>query len=458
MSDELLIDELPGLSEFVAGAIGLHFPPPRWGDLERGMRATARELDDISPAICARRFISGAAAKREIEILAACLTVGETYFLRERKVFDVLGRKIIPDICRRREESRLLRIWSAACCTGEEAYSIAITLHEAIPDIANWNITLLATDINTRFLRKAAAGIYGGWSFRQVPAGFRERYFRQAGDEQWEIAPHIKRLVRFAPLNLAQDIYPALANESNAMDVIFCRNVLMYFTPGQVRRVVGNLHRAQTDGGWLIAGSGELSQMASAPYVAQSDEGFTYYRKSAATAVGLPAEPAPAAAIIPIPARRHVVNVPKPRKSVDPVPIAQKRHDKLRRAARRLANRGRLSEALRCCDRWIIADRVNPASHYLRAVIQQELGNIADAVKSLRGALYLDPNFALAHFALGNIERNRGRVTESIKHLQNVRKLLGRYGPEEIVPESEGITTERLIEIVNSLLEIEVAA
>jgi chemotaxis protein methyltransferase CheR len=458
MSDELLIDELPGLSDFVAGAIGLHFPPSRWGDLERGMRAAARELDEDSPAICAQRFISGAAVKREIEILAAHLTVGETYFLRERKVFEVLGRKIIPEICRRREESRLLRIWSAACCTGEEAYSIAITLHQAIPDIANWNITLLATDINARFLRKAAGGVYGGWSFRQVPAGFRERYFRQVGDEQWEIAPHIKRLVRFAPLNLAQDIYPTLANESNAMDVIFCRNVLMYFTPGQVRKVVGNLHRAQTDGGWLIAGSGELSQMASAPYTAHSDEGFTYYRKFIATAVELPAaRPAPVA-LLSIPARPQVVNVPKAGKSADPVPIAQKRHDKLRRAARRLANRGRLNEALRCCERWIMADRVNPASHYLRAVIQQELGDSADAVKSLRGALYLDPNFALAHFALGNIERNRGRVSESIKHLQNVRKLLARYSPDEVVPESEGITAERLIEIVNSLLEMEVAA
>lgn len=244
MGDNLLAAELPRLSDFVADAIGLHFPPSRWNDLRRGVAATSKELGFAMPAECARRFLAGPIAKEQIEILANHLTVGETYFMREPKSFEMLAEKIIPAMIRQRQSgNRGLRIWSAACCTGEEAYSIAIILHREIPDIGNWNITLLATDINSRFLRKAAAGIYGQWSFRQVPAGFREQSFRRVGEDHWEILPQIKRMVHFAPLNLVEDVYPALANETNAMDVIFCRNVLMYFTAQQAHKVVENLHR-----------------------------------------------------------------------------------------------------------------------------------------------------------------------------------------------------------------------
>jgi chemotaxis protein methyltransferase CheR len=465
MSDSLPIAEMPRLSDFIAEAIGQDFPPSRWNDLQRGLAATSKELGFATPAECARRFLAGPIAKGQIEILANHLTVGETYFMRESKSFELLTEKIIPAIRRRRHSGdRRLRIWSAACCTGEEAYSIAIILHKAIPDIQDWNITLLATDINSRFLCKAAAGVYGQWSFRQVPTGFRERFFRPAGEEHWEVLPQIKRMVRFAPLNLVEDVYPALANETNAMDVIFCRNVLMYFTPHQARKVVENLHRAQIDGGWLITGSGEMSHLTSAPYAAETFHGSTHYRKTdklTQTREDSPVIP-PLPELIAVPK----IKIPPPEEAVKPPkaescpdsPVDQTKHAKLRRAAQRLANRGRLAEALKCCDRWVAADRLNPAGHYLRAIILQERGVIADAVTALRGALYLDPNFVLAHFALGNIERNRGRRREAEKHLENARRLLLAYGPDDVLPESEGVTVGRFTEIVSSLLEMEAAA
>jgi chemotaxis protein methyltransferase CheR len=465
MSDDVLAAELPRLCDFIADAIGLDFPPSRWNDLQRGLAATSKELGFATPEECARRFLAGPVAKGQIETLATHLTVGETYFMREGKSFELLAEKIIPAMVRRRRDGdRRLRIWSAACCTGEEAYSIAIVLHQAIPDIADWNITLLATDINSRFLCKAATGIYGQWSFRQVPAGFRERFFRPVGEQLWEILPQIKRMVRFAPLNLVEDVYPALANETNAMDVIFCRNVLMYFTPHQARKVIENLHRAQIDDGWLITGSGELSHLSSGPYVPESFQGLTHYRKSDK----LPRAqdycpiipPLPELSAVPkidIPPREAAASPPKAEICSESC-LAQQKHAKLRRAAQRLANRGRLTEALDCCDRWVAADRLNPSGHYLRAIILQERGAIADAVKALRGALYLDPNFVLAHFALGNIERNRGRRREAGKHLENARRLLGAYGPDDVLPESEGVTVGRFTQIVRSLLEMEAAA
>ncbi len=464
MSETLHANELPRLSDFVAQRMGLHFPESRWTELQRGIAATAKELGFASGAECARQLLQGPATQNQLDVLACHLTVGETYFWREKRSFELLTEQIIPALIdpRRRHDQRL-RIWSAACCTGEEAYSIAIALRRVIPDIDDWNITLLATDINPRFLRKAKAGVFGRWSFRDIPAGFQESYFRPVSEGRWEILPQIKRMVRFAPLNLVEDFYPSLENETNAMDVIFCRNVLMYFTPPQVQKVLANLYRAQMDGGWLIVGAGELSQISNSSYAAANLKGTIHYRKSA-DVPRLPspqfAEPLearwvakPESPIAEPPAIKRLVEIEKTEKVL---PASSKDEGRLRQAARMFANQGRLAEALDCCQQWVERDRLNPSGHYLRAVILQEQGLIDEAIRSLRGALYLDPGFVLAHFALGNIARGRGRRRDAEKHLENARQLLSTYPLDQVLPESEGVTAGRFREIVDQLCEMEV--
>jgi chemotaxis protein methyltransferase CheR len=123
-----------------------------------------------------------------------------------------------------------------------------------------------------------------------------------------------------------------------------------------------------------------------------------------------------------------------------------------------LADRGELSEALECCDRWIAADRLNSSGHYLRAVILQEQGATDQAANSLRTALYVDPNCVLAHLALGNIARSRGNREEAARHLHNARKVLRDRRPQEPMAEFEGVTAGRLAQIIDSLLEMERAA
>jgi chemotaxis protein methyltransferase CheR len=125
--------------------------------------------------------------------------------------------------------------------------------------------------------------------------------------------------------------------------------------------------------------------------------------------------------------------------------------------ARALANQGKLSEALYWCDRWIAADKLNPSGYFLRAVVLQEEGAADQAVESLRRALYLEPNFVLAHFALGNLTRNRGNLQDACKHFRNVLRLLRDCRMDDILPESDGITAGRLTEIVNSILNMETA-
>ena len=148
--------------EFISGCMGLYFPKARRKDLERGLRSVAPEFGFEDPEACIRWLISSTLSKSQIEVLAGHFTVGETYFFRDKRTFAFLEEKGLPELIElRRTTGKYLRIWSAGCCTGEEPYSLAILLHKILGDAKDWNITILATDINPVFLKKASAGIYG---------------------------------------------------------------------------------------------------------------------------------------------------------------------------------------------------------------------------------------------------------------------------------------------------------
>ncbi|HEX4055496.1 MAG TPA: CheR family methyltransferase [Tepidisphaeraceae bacterium] len=457
---------LARLSEFVAQTMGWDFPPSRHADLRRGIAAAAKDLGFDSAAACAQQCLAGALTKAQLDRLASHLTVGETYFFRESKTFEVLANEILPSLIRsRRGENRELRIWSAGCCTGEEPYSIAILLRQMLMDWQEWKITLLATDINPLFLRKAEAGMFGQWSFRGAPAWLKERYFRSGPGERFEILPEIRQMVRFSQLNLAAENYAPVLGDCAAMDVIFCRNVLMYFRSSHAARVVEKLHQAQAERGWLIVSSSELSHHLFAPYCTTNLNGAILYQKdSNRPKISIPSPNIPAVRWdegleeIPLPDAGFLF-VPPP----EPLPVcAESEPDNESSAlsveARTLANQGNLAEALGCCDRWIAADKLNPASHYLRSVVLQEQGALLEAVQSLRRALYLDPDHVLAHFALGSIARGRHELRESRRHLVNALRLLKTYPPQTVLPESDGVTAGRLAEMIGSLTEAEVAA
>ncbi len=245
---------LSRLSEIVATRLGLHFPQERWGDLERGIAASAPDFDFQDVASCAQWLSTTPPTRRINEVLASRLSVGETYFYREKQSLETLVEQVFPQLLQSRNRERRLRIWSAGCCTGEEAYTIAILLDRLVPDCKAWNITILATDFNPEFLRKAVQGVYGEWSFRDAPDWLRKGYFAKRKDGRFEILPHIRKMVTFSYLNFADDVYPSLSNNTSAMDIIFCRNVLMYFTEQRVKQVIGNFTaRWLETAGWSSA-------------------------------------------------------------------------------------------------------------------------------------------------------------------------------------------------------------
>ena len=452
---------LSALSEFLAARMGLNFPQERWGDLERGIAAVAPEFGFSNAESCARWLLSTPLTHPMIETLASHLTVGETYFFREPRSLEVLEKHILPALLHARHGAeRRLRIWSAGCCTGEEPYSIAMLLERLIPDQREWNITILATDINPKFLRKAAEGVYGEWSFRGMPSWLRERHFKKRRDGHFEILPHIKKKVTFSYLNLADDAYPSLANGTNAMDVIFCRNVLMYFTPERVKQAARNYYRSLVDGGWLIVSPAETSNALFAPFTAVAFPGVVLYQKLAeaehrAVMVGYP----PPARILPhevwapsAPIEPHIVVETPGAAPIFGPPSLPEDYAALSRNARECANQGRLAEAVRWCEKAIAADKLNPAHYYLLATIRQEEGQTNQAAQSLNHALYLNPDFVLAHFALGNLRLSQGRHREAERHFKNALVLLRQYPRGETLPESDGLTVGRLAEIIASVI------
>jgi chemotaxis protein methyltransferase CheR len=443
MSATLPVPLLEELSTFVASQLGLHFPQERWEDLSHSMTTAAREQGSGTADAYARGLLSRPLSRTEMETLAAHLTVGETYFFREKPSFDLLEQSVLPELIRtRRQGDKILRIWSAGCCTGEEPYSIGMLLDRLIPDAADWSITILATDINVRSLEAATAGVFGEWSFRGIPAGIRERYFSPLRGGKMAISPRIRRMVTFAVLNLAEDTYPSLVNNTSAIDVVLCRNVLMYFTPDTVARAVDGFHRALVPNGWLLVAPSEASQVYFRHFTVVGLPEVIFYRK--------PAEPP--AQLVDMPDFQAAPEEPHhraelPRQEAVEVPNAPTA-DSPADLARRLANQGKLAEARDVCCRAISQDPLNPSYRFLRAMVEQEQGMLDDAMKSLEQALYLDQDFVMAHFALASLGKRLGRHAVSRRHFRSALDLLEGLEPEEPLPDSEGMAAGRLAEAI----------
>jgi chemotaxis protein methyltransferase CheR len=197
------------------------------------------------------------ASSIEYELLLERLLTQETSFFRYPGVYDALEKKILPEIQERKfwENPRTLRIWSAGCSTGEEPYSVAITLCDALKFAEAWEIDILATDISRRALRHAEKGAYSRRSLQDVSLRQVEAYFT-ATKHGFQVRPRIRRMVSFAQMNLGESVYVG------KLDCIFCMNVLMYFSEQRRLSILRRFYDALEPGGYFLLGHAEtLSHM-----------------------------------------------------------------------------------------------------------------------------------------------------------------------------------------------------
>jgi chemotaxis protein methyltransferase CheR len=265
----------------IASRLGLDFPAGRQAALERGLLSACRTSAVSAPEAYLAWLATLPDESQEWRRLVGHLTVGETYFFRDRASLAALEQHVLPSLiaARRAQGILQLRIWSAGCATGEEPYSLAILLDRLLPDRSDWRLLILATDINPDALQAARRGLYRPWSFRATPAWLRERYFHHRGAATFEVDPRIRQLVTFAWLNFADERSLALRADTSAMDVILCRNVLIYFTHEAQRATVARLQRALAPGGWLFVGAAETSADLLRPLVPVNFPDAILYRK-----------------------------------------------------------------------------------------------------------------------------------------------------------------------------------
>lgn len=252
--DLILSDDLyPLFRDLLLARSGLYYPERKREDLAYGLNQAARAggYDDLRLV-----YVDALKDSDVWQMLLEHLTIGETYFFRNRPQFEALQNHVLPELLQRQARLRSLRFWSAGCATGEEPYSLAILVQTVIPQPENWQVSILATDINSSFLQRAREAVYSNWSFRETPNDMRDCFFTPE-QNRWRLCGHIRRQVLFTRLNLVEDTFPSIMNGTCAMDLIFCRNVMIYFDEATIQRLVNRFFHALAPGGWLFVGHAE---------------------------------------------------------------------------------------------------------------------------------------------------------------------------------------------------------
>lgn len=508
--------------ELILNYSGLHFPEKKRGDLETGLSRSLETMPlGITDLHTYYRFLTNVStpeAAAEMDRLMKFLTIGETHFFRNDAHFDALKSHILPELIRRKRTMATttsvnvvgvpqLRVWSAGCATGEEPYSLAMLLRELIPDIANWHIFILATDINQDSLDRARQGIYSAWSFREPRAlTMRSRYFTEQGN-QYQLRDDIRKMVSFAHHNLAAKDFPAFANGTSAMDLIICRNVMIYFDDETTQALINRFYDALIDRGWLIVGHSEPSLTMYRKFQVQTFPNALLYQKTGQPTICFndwqgPADVTPGQSLetavftvtddtftqwlppdpLPQPAANgtHSHIEPDPM-DLDTYQVALQllRDNQVEQAvailedetypftdqqrthayillANAYADAGHWHQARAWCDRALKLDTLLPEVYFILAMVHECEGEIESAIANLKKVIYLDRKRPLSHFNLAMLYMKNGQKVQAERALHNAEKILTEWPPEKVIPNSGGTNAKRLLQVVQYMLtEIE---
>jgi len=456
---------LISIAEIIQETIGLSFSAKRLVDLERGVLAVARELKIKEDIECIYLWITtNKLSKRELQVFASHLTVGETYFFREALSLNLFVQKIIPElISKRADNSKHIRIWCAGCSSGEEPYTLAMLIRENFPGFNSWEISILATDINLNSINKALDGQYTQWSFRETKPEIKHKYFTHKNN-LWTISPEIKKMVDFSYLNLAENSFPSTKTNTENIDVIFCRNVLMYFSPENISNVAGRLYSSLIEGGYFITSQVELNDIYFSMFAKGNYENAFYYRKSPKILPDTNILQQSRVGIYNFEAnkiKKIKKNVPDTRlaqikKSISKESVATKQISLTVKSsvekANESANVGDYCKALEYLDQIIAANAADEDIYYLYGTILYELNKPEEAISKLKKGLYHNPHHLFSHVMLGNFQRVVGNKNIADKYYRNALELLEKWKEEEIVPNSDGITKGRLRIMIEDLM------
>jgi chemotaxis protein methyltransferase CheR len=220
--------------------------------------------------------------EQELTAIIDILTVNETYFFREQNQLKAFDEEILAELKDKKRDRKTLKIWSAGCSTGEEPYTIAMIICER-GDFVGWDVDIYGSDINQRVLQSARKGIYRKNSFRTTEPNMKDKYFVNE-DGLYKIIDSVKQNVNFSYLNLLD---PYKTKFLGKMDVIFCRNVLIYFDNASRKKVIDNLYDCLADGGYLLLGHAESLMSISTAFTLKHFKSDMVYQKPLKKAVSI---------------------------------------------------------------------------------------------------------------------------------------------------------------------------
>ena len=432
---------------------------------------------------------------RFVEHLAAELTVGESFFLRNENQMQLLRQKILPSILQDNQQRQEIRIWSAGCAGGEEPYSMAILLQELLGADGSWNVSILGTDLNPVFLERARAARYRPWSFRQTKIYEDSRFFTPVSGG-YQVCEPLRRQVRFGYLNLMKDVYPSGLNGTLGQDLILFRNVAIYLKPEVTRQILKRLYQALRPGGWLLLGEIEVALVPDLGFEVHRFPQATFHRKPwetnsvSASSGEIPVNPAadvdlrnprtspmkepsnwklpvvpPLPEWVPLPAvqrggraepRVPELQAQKPtfvapaswqtqiRQATDPVQRAAFRL----RLAQSFLELARTQEAREELEQSLRENPLSIEAHLLLAGLFEDLGQLSQAERSYRHALYLNRDCALTHFHLGLVLQQQDDPLASWKCMQTALQLIDNHDSQALVEHGDGVCYGRLREMI----------
>lgn len=400
--------------------------------------------------------------KQEWKELIQLLTTGESYFFRDKGHFYLLQHIILPELIKAKGDRHTLRIWSAGCSTGEEPYSIAILLDRFFPDLREWEVFVLGTDINEESLGKARQGIYTDWSFRRLDEELQRQYFTRS-KEAWRIDGRIKRMVTFRPGNLIADDLSAGNAEIGGMDIILCRNVFIYFKNEAVSGVINRCMPILNEGGYLITGHGELygndfpglqKMLFPEAVIYRKNSGYKKEASEFKTKTGdariektATAHPAVSLTKVKRPSPESV------KKGKGNVVGRSDEFDRILSGARRYANAGDYEKAENACRQTIHINALSAEPYFLLAHIAEAKGDDEEAKKCLKKVIYLDAAYISAYIEISGLYERENDLPRTKKMRSTAFELL-QLLPSKATVHPYDTTAEELLKYVEYLMGV----
>ena len=486
------------MRDLIEQRCGLRFDDSQRASLSASVAARMQQLGIVREAEYLKRLGGGASTIVETELrnLLNLVTVTETCFFRDPSQFRLLREHIIPTLIAARsntpDQSKTIRIWSAGCSSGEEPYSIALTLEEmgAFSACPDWSIQIIGTDLNTKALEKARRGIYSARAVRNVEGRILDDYFVRDGTN-FALSESIRKRVNFEFGNLTKTPMPS----TGPQDVVFCKNVAIYFGADVTRRLIDGLRDTLVPDGYLLLGHAEsLWQMSDGFALVEHERAFCYKKKqgrgSSSSAIDThePTSSWPPAGEF---SMEHQITVaqgfPPPRKATADhrslgeggsaaISDTNTQYDTCLAAFRAgewawaetsltalaascptfvpgllllgglYVHRGRFDDAMVQAEAVLKISDLEARAHLLAGMIAARRRQHDEALLSLRRALYLDDSLALGHFWLGNLYRERGDLVRAYLEYENVVRGWERHTLQLTEEFASDLTAEQLVE------------